>query len=82
MPSKIVSPPGSPPSNGVPADAVVAMLRQFHDRMTAEIFACGGTVEKYIRDAIFAVFGLPNAGKIRAEPRGAASRSRRLRRGI
>src|SRR5207237_7410067 len=38
------------------------MLRQFHDRMTSEIFASGGTVEKYIGDAIFAVFGLPNAG--------------------
>ena len=43
-------------------EAVVTMLRQFHDRMTAEIFACGGTVEKYIGDAIFAVFGLPSAG--------------------
>jgi adenylate cyclase len=46
----------------MPPEAVVTMLRQFHDRMTAEIFACGGTVEKYIGDAIFAVFGLPNAG--------------------
>jgi adenylate cyclase len=42
-------------------EAVVTMLRQFHDRMTAQIFACGGTVEKYIGDAIFAVFGLPDA---------------------
>src|SRR5438128_10631636 len=41
-------------------EAVVTMLRQFHERMTAQIFACGGTVEKYIGDAIFAVFGLPN----------------------
>src|SRR5271170_6406910 len=40
-------------------EAVVTMLRQFHERMTAQIFACGGTVEKYIGDAIFAVFGLP-----------------------
>ena len=46
----------------MPPEAVVTMLRQFHDRMTAEIFTCGGTVEKYIGDAIFAVFGLPNAG--------------------
>src|SRR6476469_5821834 len=46
----------------LPPEAVVTMLRQFHDRMTSEIFACGGTVEKYIGDAIFAVFGLPNAG--------------------
>src|SRR5437773_999409 len=43
-------------------EAVVAMLREYHERMTAQIFACGGTVEKYIGDAIFAVFGLPDAG--------------------
>jgi len=43
-------------------EAVVTLLRQFHERMTAQIFACGGTVEKYIGDAIFAVFGLPRAG--------------------
>jgi adenylate cyclase len=42
-------------------EAVVTMLRQFHQRMTAQIFACGGTVEKYVGDAIFAVFGLPDA---------------------
>src|SRR5215468_3886804 len=41
-------------------EAVVTMLRRFHERMTAQIFACGGTVEKYIGDAVFAVFGLPN----------------------
>ena len=40
-------------------EAVVTMLRQFHDRMTAQIFACGGSVEKYIGDEIFAVFGVP-----------------------
>ena len=42
-------------------EGVVAMLRDFHERMAAKIFACGGTVEKYIGDAIFAVFGLPSA---------------------
>src|SRR5437764_3490857 len=46
----------------MPPEAVVTMLRDFHDRMTAQIFACGGTVEKYIGDAIFAVFGLPTPG--------------------
>src|SRR4051795_7509968 len=46
----------------MPPEAVVTMLRQFHDRMTAQIFACGGTVEKYIGDEIFAVFGLPEPG--------------------
>src|SRR5712691_5583218 len=42
-------------------EAVVTMLRQFHTRMTAQIFACGGTVANDIGDAIFAVFGLPTA---------------------
>src|ERR1700686_222471 len=42
-------------------EAVVTLLRQFHERMTAQIFACGGTVEKYIGDEIFAVFGVPTA---------------------
>ncbi len=51
-------------------EAVVTMLRQFHERMTAQIFACGGTVEKYIGDAIFAVFGLPDA-----DPRGCRQRA-------
>ncbi len=44
----------------MPPEAVVTMLRGFHDRMTAQIFTCDGTVEKYIGDAIFAVFGLPS----------------------
>jgi adenylate cyclase len=43
-------------------ESVVTMLREFHERMAAEIFACGGTVEKYIGDAIFAVFGLLKPG--------------------
>ena len=48
-------------AEAMPPEAVVAMLRQFHERMTAQIFACGGTIEKYIGDAIFAVFGLPTS---------------------
>ena len=43
----------------MPPEAVMAMLREFHARMTAQIFACGGTVDKYIGDAIVAVFGVP-----------------------
>jgi adenylate cyclase len=48
-------------AEAMPPEAVVAMLREFHARMTAQIFACGGTVDKYIGDAIVAVFGVPNA---------------------
>jgi adenylate cyclase len=46
-------------AEGMQPEAVVTMLREFHERMTAQIFACGGTVEKYIGDEIFAVFGIP-----------------------
>jgi adenylate cyclase len=38
---------------------VLAMLREFHARMTAQIFASGGTVDQYMGDGIFAVFGAP-----------------------
>ena len=44
-------------------EAVMTLLRDFHERMTAQIFACGGTVEKYIGDEIFAVFGVPTASE-------------------
>jgi adenylate cyclase len=49
-------------AESMPPEAVVAMLREFHTRMTAQIFASGGTVDKYIGDEIFAVFGVPTAG--------------------
>jgi adenylate cyclase len=49
-------------SETIPPEAVVAMLRQLHDRMTAQIFACHGSIEKYAGDEIFAVFGIPEAG--------------------
>lgn len=43
----------------MPPEAVITMLREFDERMIGQIFACGGTVEKYIGDAILAVFGVP-----------------------
>ncbi len=43
-------------------EAVMSLLRLFHERMTAQIFACGGTLEKYIGDGIVAVFGVPTPG--------------------
>jgi adenylate cyclase len=36
---------------------VLALLREFHTRMTAEIFASGGTVDQYMGDGMIAVFG-------------------------
>jgi len=50
-------------SEAMPPEQVVMLLRQFHERMTARIFAYGGTVEKYVGDAILATFGVPLAGE-------------------
>jgi adenylate cyclase len=36
---------------------VLALLREFHTRMTAQIFARAGTVDQYMGDGIIAVFG-------------------------
>ena len=44
-------------------DEVLEMLRSFHDRMTAVVFEYGGTLEKYIGDAMLATFGTPETGE-------------------
>jgi len=44
----------------VPRD-LVALLNRYLDRMSAEIEACGGVVDKYIGDEIMALFGAPVA---------------------
>jgi AhpD family alkylhydroperoxidase len=54
-------------SETMPPESVVTMLRQYHAQMTAAIVACEGTVEKYIGDEIFAVFGVPTQGDRDAE---------------
>ena len=59
-------------SEAMPPEAVVALLRQLHDRMTAQIFACNGSIEKYAGDEIFAVFGIPEAGPNEPPTRSAA----------
>ena len=43
------------------------MLDRFYDAMTAEIALGGGTVEKFIGDAVVAVFGAPAAQEDHAE---------------
>jgi adenylate cyclase len=48
-------------AEGMAPEAVVRMLREYHERVTAPIFACGGTIYKYIGDEIFAVFSVPLA---------------------
>jgi len=43
-------------------EAVVAMLRDFHSRLARTIFAHGGTLDKYMGDAVMAHFGTPRTG--------------------
>ena len=40
---------------------VLALLREFHTRMTEQIFSSGGIVDQYLGDGIFSVFGVPAA---------------------
>src|SRR5581483_2954727 len=42
-------------------EAVRAIMERYFERMSAVIASHGGTVEKYIGDAIMAVFGVPSA---------------------
>jgi adenylate cyclase len=46
---------------GLPAGEVLAMLSEYHERMVAEIFKSGGTLDKFMGDGIMATFGTPLA---------------------
>jgi len=47
---------------------VIGLLREFHARMQAIVFAHGGTLDKYLGDGLMASFGTPHPG-----PRDAAN---------
>jgi adenylate cyclase len=44
-------------------DEVIALLREFHARMVAAVFAHGGTVDKYLGDGLMVTFGTPHPGE-------------------
>jgi adenylate cyclase len=44
------------------AQKVIEMLRGFHKRMAGKVFDHGGTIDKYIGDALMANFGTPEVG--------------------
>jgi adenylate cyclase len=44
-------------------EAMVALLREFHQRLVQVAFAHGGTIDKYIGDAIMVHFGTPRPQK-------------------
>ena len=47
---------------GLAPEAVVRLLRQFHQRVQASVFEHGGTLDKYIGDGVMATFGTPRPG--------------------
>jgi adenylate cyclase len=49
-------------------ERVIALLREFHQRMQAAVFAHQGTLDKYLGDGLMATFGTPYPG-----PRDAAN---------
>ncbi len=57
-----------------------ALLNRFYDAMAAEIEGAGGTVEKFVGDAVMAAFGVPAAQEDHAERalHAALSMQRRL----
>ncbi|HMR29797.1 MAG TPA: adenylate/guanylate cyclase domain-containing protein [Geminicoccaceae bacterium] len=52
---------------GMAPEAVVTMLRGFHERMADCVFEHGGTLDKFMGDSVMATFGTPRPG-----PRDAA----------
>jgi adenylate cyclase len=48
-------------------ETVIELLRQFHSKMSQIIFEHGGTIEKYIGDAVCAAFGVPERSDTDAE---------------
>lgn len=46
-----------------PSAEVIETLREFHGRMEHQVFAHGGTLDKYLGDGLMATFGTPFAGE-------------------
>jgi len=47
-------------AESVPPEDVLTLLREFHGAMEAEVYQHGGSLEKYIGDALLATFGVPS----------------------
>ena len=54
---------------------LIGLLREFHQRMQAAVFANDGTLDKYLGDGLMASFGTPNTGRRDAANALAAARA-------
>ncbi len=62
-------------SESEPPERIIALLREFHERMQAAVFAHGGTLDKYLGDGLMATFGTPYPGARDAANALAAARA-------
>ncbi len=62
-------------AEAMPPEQVMHLLRRFHSVMEAQVFDHGGTLEKYIGDAMLASFGVPSEGPNDAARAMACSRA-------
>jgi adenylate cyclase len=62
-------------SEAAPPEAVIGLLREFHQRMQGAVFAHQGTLDKYLGDGLMASFGTPYSGSRDAANALAAARA-------